>query len=335
MNPNVKKLAILAGGGPAPGINSVIGAATIRAALGGSEVIGIQDGFSWIMEGNVDHVMPLTIRDVSRIHFGAARSSASTAPTRPRKRAHLENSVTSLLRLNVDRLITIGGDDTAFSAYMLNEKQRRTDPGRARTQDDRQRPRPAARRQHLRLPDRAPQRRRNRARPDGRRQDHLALVPGGDDGPQGRPPRARHRQGRRRRPHPDPRGVQGHRAAAGDGGHHPRRDGQAPEHGRSARRRGARRGPGRGRSTRRTSPRSRASSGTPTDTSGSPRSTSRTSSRRSCSRACGGTTSAPRWWPRTSATSCAARTRSRWTWSTPATSASAPRSTSTRAAAGC
>jgi 6-phosphofructokinase 1 len=30
-----KKLAILVGGGPAPGINSVIGAATIRAALEG------------------------------------------------------------------------------------------------------------------------------------------------------------------------------------------------------------------------------------------------------------------------------------------------------------
>ena len=64
MNPNVKKLAILAGGGPAPGINSVIGAAAIRAALSGSEVIGILDGFKWIMEGNVDHIMPLTIEGV-------------------------------------------------------------------------------------------------------------------------------------------------------------------------------------------------------------------------------------------------------------------------------
>ena len=34
-----KKLAILVGGGPAPGINSVIGAATIRAALEGMDVV--------------------------------------------------------------------------------------------------------------------------------------------------------------------------------------------------------------------------------------------------------------------------------------------------------
>ena len=37
-------VAILVGGGPAPGINSVIGAATIRSILGGCDVIGIQDG---------------------------------------------------------------------------------------------------------------------------------------------------------------------------------------------------------------------------------------------------------------------------------------------------
>ncbi len=122
MNPNVKKLAILAGGGPAPGINSVIGAATIRAALGGSEVIGIQDGFRWIMEGNVDHVLPLTIRDVSRIHFRGGSFIGINRANPTKKAAQLESSVTSLLRLNVDRLITIGGDDTAFSAYKLNEK---------------------------------------------------------------------------------------------------------------------------------------------------------------------------------------------------------------------
>ena len=122
MNPNVKKLAILAGGGPAPGINSVIGAAAIRAAVGGSEVIGIQDGFRWIMEGNVDHVMPLTIRDVSRIHFRGGSFIGINRANPTRNAVHLENSVTSLLRLNVDRLITIGGDDTAFSAYKLNER---------------------------------------------------------------------------------------------------------------------------------------------------------------------------------------------------------------------
>jgi len=124
MNQNGKHLAILAGGGPAPGINSVIGAATIKAVLGGSDVIGILDGFKWIMEGNIDHTMPLTIDAVSRIHFrgGSFIGISRSNPTKNEK--HLENAVTSLLRLNVDRLITIGGDDTAFSAHKLVEHSR-------------------------------------------------------------------------------------------------------------------------------------------------------------------------------------------------------------------
>lgn len=116
-----KKLGILVGGGPAPGINSVISAATIRASLEGVEVIGIKDGFKWIMEGDITHVKELTIQNVSRIHFrgGSYIGIARNNPTKNNK--HLENTVTSLLRLNVDKLITIGGDDTAYSALKLEE----------------------------------------------------------------------------------------------------------------------------------------------------------------------------------------------------------------------
>jgi len=69
VDPKNKKLGILVGGGPAPGINSVIGAATICARLKNVEVLGIQDGFKWIMTGDIHHVTPLEIEDVSRIHF--------------------------------------------------------------------------------------------------------------------------------------------------------------------------------------------------------------------------------------------------------------------------
>ena len=114
-------LAILVGGGPAPGINSVIASATIRAVLEGVEVIGIRDGFEWIMKGDITHITPLTTDEVSRIHFrGGSHIGISRAnPTKDPK--HLENAVESLLRLNVTRLITIGGDDTAYSAMRLEQ----------------------------------------------------------------------------------------------------------------------------------------------------------------------------------------------------------------------
>jgi 6-phosphofructokinase len=117
-----KKLAILVGGGPAPGINSVIGAATIRAALEGMDVVGVRDGFEGLMHGDIEHVMPLTIEGVSRIHFrGGSHIGISRAnPTSDPK--DLENVVISLLRLNVTGLLTIGGDDTAYSAMKLEER---------------------------------------------------------------------------------------------------------------------------------------------------------------------------------------------------------------------
>ena len=118
----MNKLAILVAGGPAPGINSVIGAATIRARLEGIDVIGIRDGFTWIMDGDIDHVVPLTIDTVSRIHFrggsflGIARANPTKDP------ALLDKTIDSLTRLGVSQLITIGGDDTAFSAMKLEAR---------------------------------------------------------------------------------------------------------------------------------------------------------------------------------------------------------------------
>jgi 6-phosphofructokinase 1 len=117
-----KKLAILVGGGPAPGINSVIGAATIRAALEGMDVVGVRDGFEGLMQGDIEHITPLTIDNVSRIHFrggshiGISRANPTLDPR------HLENVVISLLRLNVTGLLTIGGDDTAYSAMKLEQR---------------------------------------------------------------------------------------------------------------------------------------------------------------------------------------------------------------------
>ncbi len=114
-----KKLAILVGGGPAPGINSVIGAATIRSVLEGVEVLGIEDGFEWLMHGDITHVRPLDIESVSRIHFrgGSVIGIARANPTVSSDL--LETTVQSLLRLDVGQVITIGGDDTAFSAMKM------------------------------------------------------------------------------------------------------------------------------------------------------------------------------------------------------------------------
>ncbi|MGQ9462904.1 MAG: diphosphate--fructose-6-phosphate 1-phosphotransferase [Candidatus Fervidibacter sp.] len=111
-----ERLGILVGGGPAPGINSVIGAATIEAINQGLEVIGIYDGFEHLMKGNTSEVRQLTIPDVSRIHFDGGSILRTSRANPTRKKEDLENTVKALQELKIRYLVTIGGDDTAFSA---------------------------------------------------------------------------------------------------------------------------------------------------------------------------------------------------------------------------
>ncbi|HJU04575.1 MAG TPA: 6-phosphofructokinase, partial [Nitrospiraceae bacterium] len=114
-------VGILVGGGPAPGINSVIGAATIRSILGGAAVVGIQDGFKWIMEGESGKVKPLSIDEVSRIHFRGGSYLGISRANPTKNASHLEKALDVLLKLQITGLITIGGDDTAFSALKLEQ----------------------------------------------------------------------------------------------------------------------------------------------------------------------------------------------------------------------
>ena len=112
-------VAILVGGGPAPGINGVISAATIRCLAEGGKVLGIEQGFKWIMQGDVSKVTPLALEQVSRIHFRGG-SILKTARANPTKNpAELAQTLKSLEQLGVTGLITIGGDDTCFSALSL------------------------------------------------------------------------------------------------------------------------------------------------------------------------------------------------------------------------
>lgn len=111
-----KHLGVLVGGGPAPGINSTISAVVIKAINSGMDVTGIYDGFEHLMRGGKDAVTPLTIGDVSRIHFrgGSILRTSRANPTK--RREDLQTTVKTLKDLGISKLVTIGGDDTAFAA---------------------------------------------------------------------------------------------------------------------------------------------------------------------------------------------------------------------------
>jgi 6-phosphofructokinase len=116
-----KSFAILVGGGPAPGINGVISAATIEATNRGYKVLGIKNGFELIMKGESSAVSSLVIDSIVHIE-STGGSILGTSRANPQKSAELlTNVVNTLIANDVGYLITIGGDDTASSADAIAE----------------------------------------------------------------------------------------------------------------------------------------------------------------------------------------------------------------------
>ena len=115
----MKTLAILVDGGPAPGINAIIAAATIEARNHGVRVLGCYDGFRWLMDGDPHRVIELEVADVTRAHFEGG-SLLRTSRANPAADAATIGRVADTLRgLRVDALLAIGGNDATFSAARL------------------------------------------------------------------------------------------------------------------------------------------------------------------------------------------------------------------------
>ena len=116
-------IAIICGGGPAPGINSVISAVTIEADRHGWDVLGIYDGFSRLARGEKKYVR-LDMERVNRIHLtgGCILQMSRYNPTK--KESDLRTVVDTLTELGVTHVVTIGGDDTAYSAMAVSNYAR-------------------------------------------------------------------------------------------------------------------------------------------------------------------------------------------------------------------
>ncbi|HLY02054.1 MAG TPA: 6-phosphofructokinase [Candidatus Cybelea sp.] len=115
-------LAILVGGGPAPGINGVIAAAALESFKYDLRAIGIYDGYRDLAAGSRPKTVELDFDQVARIHTTGG-SILRTSRTNPAKdEATLERCVTALDALGIRYLVCIGGDDTTYGAAKIAER---------------------------------------------------------------------------------------------------------------------------------------------------------------------------------------------------------------------
>lgn len=110
------RIGILTGGGDCPGLNPVIRAAVRTAIHEGYEIVGIQNGWKGLVEGNDK---PLDLGSVSGIlHRGGTILGTSRA--NPYKdKAALESAKKNFKVIGLDALIVIGGEDTLGVALKL------------------------------------------------------------------------------------------------------------------------------------------------------------------------------------------------------------------------
>ncbi len=114
-NQKKPRIAILASGGPAPGINSVISAATIEALNVGWDVYGVADGYRGLVD---NELRQMTFDEVGWLHFQGG-GILGMSRTNPKTAENLEKVIKTLTENEIDMLLTIGGDDTAYGASVI------------------------------------------------------------------------------------------------------------------------------------------------------------------------------------------------------------------------
>ncbi|MBX2803942.1 MAG: 6-phosphofructokinase [Myxococcales bacterium] len=145
---DIRRVGIIFSGGPAPSANAVISAAGVSFLEDGREVVGFFHGYS-----NLQHYHPVSHRLLPDVHYriftredlrgirnergiviGTARANPGK-PIRspadlddPDKTAGIRRVYEALVDLEIDALISIGGDDTLKTANYLTMVQDRLPP---------------------------------------------------------------------------------------------------------------------------------------------------------------------------------------------------------------
>jgi len=117
-----ESVAIICGGGPAPGINSVISSVALVFLKSGYKVYGVHEGYKGLFAEN-PNIIDIDFQFADSIH----NQGGSALQMSRHKPKNNEFTTKFFLDNNVQLLVTIGGDDTASTANRISKFLRAND----------------------------------------------------------------------------------------------------------------------------------------------------------------------------------------------------------------
>ncbi|CUQ02449.1 6-phosphofructokinase [Clostridium baratii] len=114
----MKKIAILTSGGDAPGMNAAIRAVTRTAIAAGLEVMGVQRGYSGLINGELFTMDRKSVSDI--IQRGGTVLRTARCPEFKQEETR-KKAVKILKAYGVDALVVIGGDGSFTGAKLLSK----------------------------------------------------------------------------------------------------------------------------------------------------------------------------------------------------------------------
>src|SRR2546423_3509199 len=114
----MKRIAVLTSGGDAPGMNAALRAVVRGGTSSGLEVIGVRQGYTGLIEGQVQTLGPRDVASIIHVGgtmLGSARCAEFRTPE-GRKRAQ------QVLEQNrIEGLVVIGGNGSLSGAHALSQ----------------------------------------------------------------------------------------------------------------------------------------------------------------------------------------------------------------------
>lgn len=115
------RFGIIVSGGPAPGINCVIASSVIEAHNNGYETLGFRDGFRAVCHNEDNSLVPLNLTNISGIYNTGGSILGTTRYHPLADEVSKANFAKSLKENNIDKLIIIGGEGSAFVSYQISK----------------------------------------------------------------------------------------------------------------------------------------------------------------------------------------------------------------------